>query len=138
MKLSRLFVVAVIAVSSLQAIARQSVPVVDVEGPIALTASGEAPTLEQVKQAIFRAAPVHGWAVREAAPGVMLATLDVRGKHMVVTEIRYSAEKYSITLVQSNNLNQGMDKDGKNVIHPSYNKWTHTLSDDIRQALAQP
>lgn len=136
MKILRLFLFAVMALVSVNAFARMSVPIVNLEGPVVLSAAGKAPTIEQVREAIVQAAAVHEWGLQETAPGVFLATLNVRDKHTVVTEIRYSLEKYSLTFVQSKNMNQKLDKDGKTMlIHPYYNKWTQTLNDDIRTAL---
>lgn len=137
MKFLRLCMFVVMALASVHATARQSVPIVNLESPVALDANGKAPTMEQVKQAIFHAAAAREWVVRETAPGVLLATLNVRNKHTVVTEIRYSADKYAMVFVQSNNMNQGVDKEGRVIIHPYYNKWTQTLSDDIRLALTR-
>ena len=139
MKLLRIFLAALMVASTaapLTAAARTSVPIESFEGAIAPDANNKAPTPDEVKQAIFRAAAARDWTLKETGPGVLMATLDVRNKHTVVTEIRYSADKYALVYVQSNNMNESVNKEGKPVIHPYYNKWARELRDQIRVTLA--
>lgn len=137
MKVLRILVLVLMALASFQTLARQVVPAVNYESPVGPDATGKPRTDEQIKQAIFRAAGVKQWTLKETAPGVMLATLQVRNKHTVVTEIVYSAEKYTLTLKESDNMHQGLDKDGKAVIHPYYNRWAQDLNQEIRLALSR-
>ncbi|MDB5850654.1 MAG: hypothetical protein JWP29_4406 [Rhodoferax sp.] len=140
MKLMRVFLFALVALSTLiplASAARAPVPIESFEGLVAADSSSSSPTQEEVRKAIYKAAADKDWVLKETSPGVLLATLNVRDKHRVVTEIRYSAEKYSLVYVQSVNMNEAIDKDGKAVIHPFYNKWVRTLRDQIRLALAR-
>jgi hypothetical protein len=140
MKGLRIFLMALVCAASwasLDAMARQTVPVINYENLPLTTASGRAPTAAQVKQAIQSAAGARQWTLVDQGPGRMLATLQVRGKHTVVTQISYSADKLSVTYSDSTNMNYAPGPDGKGAIHPFYNRWVQDLTDAIRLTLAK-
>jgi hypothetical protein len=130
---------------------RVAVPLVDYPNLPVATASGKVLSAEQVKQAIQNATKAKGWAIAFDSAGNVIATLNVRA-HMIMVQIAYSPEKYSITYKDSSNMkyapnaqadnrinsaNSGYTRDGYNgpVIHPNYNRWTGDLKDAIRVEL---
>lgn len=137
----------------LPAHARSPEPIINFENVSITPASGKMPGFSQVKAAIEQAAkaPIPSasgqqWEIAETAPGQIVATLHVRGKHMVRVDILYNVEKFSVTYRDSMNMNyssEGKSTDapfvnngnalnGKAVIHPYYNRWVKALVDNIR------
>ena len=136
MRLVRFLFAALVVSASLHVSAREPVPVINLTDIAVVRADGKALTEAQVRQAIHNAAGLKQWALSEPQPGRMIATLQVRGKHTVVTEISYSASRYSLTYKDSVNMKYGQ-RDGQAVIHPFYNRWVGTLNEDIRFALSR-
>lgn len=116
------------------AVARDSVPIVNYDNVAVATSSGKAASAEQVRQAITAAAAGKGWTVAEQGDGKLQATIVVRGKHTVVVDIAYAADKYALTYKDSINMNL-IERDGQKLIHPFYNKWVQTLKEAIRLEL---
>lgn len=137
MKNLRVLLMAATLAVSLQAVAREVVPVADpMDVPVA-GAAGQALTAAQVRQAIQSAATSRQWTLTEPTPGRLLATLQWNNaKHTIVTEISYSANKYSLAYKDSTNMKYGM-KDGQPVIHPHYNRFVRELSESIRLAVGR-
>ena len=114
--------------------ARGGVPVADFENLPAVTASGEPASAAQIKAGIMAAGPHHGWIITAPAADRMEASLNVRGKHTVVTEIFYKAGQYSVKYKDSSNMN--FDPSSRS-IHPKYNQWVQGLVEDIRTEVAR-
>ena len=136
MKILRILLLAVLPLISLQAHAqRQPVPIVNYENlPTGRPDIGE----NKVRATIEAVAREKEWEVREIAPGRLLATLVVRGKHTVMTEIVYSATQYSLIYRDSVNMKYGKTAEtggAPGVIHPFYNRWVGSLKDGILLAL---
>jgi hypothetical protein len=87
-------------------------------------------TMEQVGQAIERAATGLGWTVAPERPGAMIATLDVR-THKAVIRIAYDTKRFSIAYRDSVNLKY----DGTD-IHYRYNSWIRNLRNEIEKEAA--
>jgi hypothetical protein len=119
------------ALATSPAIAREPVPIINHDNISVATNSGKTLQLEQVKQAIQAAAGAKAWTIAFQADGKLLATLHVRGKHTIVVEIAYAADKYSLQYRDSTNMKFG-ELNGSKVIHPFYNKWVLELKDAIR------
>ena len=130
---------------------RVAVPLVNHPDLPVATSSGKALPAERVRQAIQDAAKTRGWTLATNPSGKIIATLNVR-THMIMVEISYSPEKYSMTYKDSSNMkyapnaqtdsrinsaNTGYVRDGYNgpVIHPNYNRWVQELKDAIRMEL---
>jgi hypothetical protein len=62
----------------------------------------------------------------------MTATLMVRGKHTMRTEIQYSPQNFSVRYLDSTNMNYEPASPSGALIHPNYNKWVQSLVDSIR------
>lgn len=131
MKLFKSAVLIFAAVLSLNVIAREAVPVVNHDDIAVTTNSGKTPSAAQIKQAIVAGASARSWSIAPQADGKLLATLNVRGKHSIVVDVSYTADKYSLRYKDSSNMKFG-DRDGQFVIHPSYNKWVQGLKEAIR------
>ena len=127
--LRRSAAVLALALLGLNAHARSGVPVADFENMPAIAASGQPASPAQIKAAIEAAAQHNGWTVTAPAPNHVVASLNVRGKHTVVTDIDYTPGKYSVKYKDSVNMN--FDPSTR-VIHPFYNKWVQGLVDAIR------
>ena len=112
------------------AMARSSVPIVNHENVSVPSSSDKVPTAAEVRQAILAAAEAKGWVIAPQPDGKLLATLKVRNKHAIVVEISYAADQYSLTYKESINMNYA-ERDGEQLIHPNYNKWTQGLIDAI-------
>jgi hypothetical protein len=137
MKILRLFLVAVLSLASLQAMAqRQPVPIINHENIPVQAASGKQLTAEQVKKAIMTASAPRDWTISEAGPGKLVGTLHVRGKHTIVVEIAYSGSQYSIKYRDSTNMKYVPDG-ATGTIHPFYNRWVDELRAAIRDQLSR-
>jgi hypothetical protein len=152
MKLIKSAVLIFAALVSLNVIARTPVPIINYDNISVATSSGKTLQLEQVKQSIQAAAGAKAWSIAFQADGKLLATLNVRNKHVIVVEIAYSADKYSLRYKDSTNMKFGEASEpqaaglsglspsrpigpGTKVIHPYYNKWVAELKDAIRVEL---
>ena len=87
-------------------------------------------TAEDVRQAIVRAGLGLGWQMKNAGPGHMIGTLNLR-QHVAIVDIGYDRNSYSIRYKDSTNLNY----DGTN-IHRNYNSWIQRLDQQIKIQLS--
>lgn len=136
-KFVRLLLIAALSFASLQALAqRQPVLIVNHENILVERPGGKA-TAAEVKQAIMAAANATGrqWVISEPNPGRLLATYHVR-THTVVTEITYSAERFSVVYHDSVNMKY-TPSSGTGLIHPFYNRWVEDFVMAIRTQLAK-
>lgn len=134
---------------------RQLETVANYENVAISAPAGKAVTAEAVKAAILRAgnAPLRRaheqWQITEVAPGKLTGRLEVRGKHLAIVDITYSASAFSVKYKDSENLHYGqgmeMERDpsspiiirplptGRYVIHPYYNRWVKSLVENIQR-----
>jgi hypothetical protein len=126
---------AVLAFAVLGAHARGSVPIINHEAVPAVRASGQPATPQQILAAMQTVGPSRGWQVAPSGADKAIATLNVRGKHSVSTEITFAPGQYAIKYRDSSNMNY---EPGSNVIHPKYNMWVQAFIDDVRIQLAKP
>lgn len=82
-------------------------------------------SMEEVENAIRRAAAKRGWTMKRLAPGRLEGRLALRS-HVALVDVTFDTQQYSITYKDSQNLNY----DGTN-IHRNYNSWVRNLSNDI-------
>lgn len=107
-------------------------PIHNVNDAAITTASGKELTMEQVKKAIILAGTSLKWAMADAAPGLIVGTLNIR-RHQAVVDIKYDTKKYSITY--NNSMNLKYDADHKR-IHSNYNGWIQNLNNAIKARLS--
>ncbi len=117
-------------VVSTPALARASVLIDELPLYPAAAASGKSMTLDDVRRTIQTAALLKNWSLEERAPGAMLATFQVRGKHTIMVDITYTADGYTFAYNNSTNMNYKKEN-GLELIHPNYNKWVQ----DLRKAI---
>jgi hypothetical protein len=131
------FVLCLLTFTALPALARQTVPIVNIDNTPVVTAENKKLDSAQVLQAIKAAVISQNWTVSNVADGVVTATILVRQKHTVVVDIIYDADKYSIHYKDSVNMKYEKTSGGTENIHPFYNKWTAALSDAIRLEISK-
>lgn len=105
-------------------------PIQNVVEAAVVSPSNKPLTQDQVKAAILRAGAALGWQMKEAGPGKLAATIQLR-THQADIEIPYSAKTYSIVYKNSVNLDAA---DGQ--IHKNYNGWIQNLSKGISAQFA--
>jgi hypothetical protein len=105
-------------------------PIYNVVGAPIVTASGKAPSTQQVQVAIIRAGTALGWQITPDKPGKLTGRLNVRS-HQAVVGIEHNAKQYSILYRDSVKLDA---KDGQ--IHRNYNGWIQNLDKGIRTQLS--
>ncbi|MEH3021151.1 MAG: hypothetical protein PGN19_00265 [Pseudomonas oryzihabitans] len=86
-----------------------------------------------VRRIIVEVLETRGWTVGSESPGVIVASILVRGRHQAWVDIPYSTKGYQIRYRDS----AGLDYDGER-IHRNYNKWVQLLDADIRRRLQLP
>ena len=99
----------------------------------AVTGSGAAASAEDIKRAFTVAGARRGWMFTDNGPGRMTGKLVVRS-HTLVMGLAYETGKYTLTYVDSTNLDY-KDEGGKKTIHRSYTGWNNNLMNDARAEL---
>ena len=124
------------------ALARLPVAIIDFPDQPVVTASGNGLTVEQVQEAIRKAASEKKWVVGSNPNGTMLASLSWNNnKHTIMVEITASPDRYSLKYNNSINMNYGRSRGdydipyGQPIIHPYYNRFVGELRDGIRLEL---
>jgi hypothetical protein len=125
------FLSTMLAVAAAASIAAcTSAPIMNVDQNAVVTASGKALSAEQVKSAIIRAGAGLGWQMKDAGPGLLVGTIQLR-EHTAVVDIPYTASAYSIKYKSSVNL-----KESGGSIHKNYNGWIQNLTKAITSQLS--
>lgn len=88
-------------------------------------------TEQQLEQAILEAGAGRGWLMTPQEPGKIHAELNIRS-HKVITMVHYNPQSFSVTYVDSVNMDA---KKGK--IHRQYVNWVNNLMQDIRVRMNQ-
>lgn len=91
-------------------------------------------TSERVRQAIVGAMQQGKWTILADEPGRVVATFNIRNKHSLTVEVRYSGAQFSVIYQDSSNLNYTQSPNGP-IIHPTYNKQAKGLVDAINAGL---
>jgi len=106
--------------------------IVDPSGiPVPWSKDREA-TSDEIGRAIVKACGARGWSCRIEKPGSIRAVLHVR-RHMAESRIAYDTKTYSITYVDSRELDYDP---ATRKIHRKYNGWINNLIADINEAIA--
>ncbi len=92
-------------------------------------------TLVDMEAAIFEGCAKRHWIPVNMGGGVINATLHLRD-HTAIVRISFTADRFTLKYLTSENLNYGIDEKGVAVIHPNYNAWIQNLKNDITLAVA--
>ena len=95
-------------------------------------AKGEPASPAQMKAAVIQGAAARGWTLSDIRNDRAIATIQVRGKHTVTTDVLFTAGQVSVKYKDSVNMNYT-----GNEIHPNYNAWVQNLVDSIRVAASK-
>jgi hypothetical protein len=107
-----------------------TMPIQNVSEAPVTTATGKQLSNAQVRDAILRAGAALGWQMKEEGPGMLVASLQLRG-HSAVVAIPYTPRTYSLQYRSSMNLDE---KGG--TIHKNYNGWIQNLTRGINAQLS--
>ncbi len=89
--------------------------------------------MRKIARAIKTGASRKGWRTREVKRGLIVASINVRGKYFVAVNINYNRYGYKIRYRDSRNMKYNP---ADNTIHPKYNKWVKILEDNINYELS--
>ena len=105
-------------------------PLAHIRGSVPQTLAGEAVSTQNIQAAIMKACARKGWTPEIVEPGLIRATINVRGRHRAVVDIPFDGNGYSIRYFDSS----GLGYDGRS-IHRNYIRWTTMLSQTIQAEL---
>lgn len=91
-------------------------------------------TQQQVGKAIRSGAANIGWGSKQVRPGLIEASIVVRGTYHADVDISYTANSFNVTYKSSKNLNY--DKT-TGAIHRNYNRWIANLVKHIQSSLSR-
>ena len=121
---------------------RQPVPAIDYINESWPRADGKPLTEQQVRQGIMRAVETHKaergypWKIESNADGNLVASVVVRGKHIVRVSITNTATNFTVKYHSSVDMKAA--KEGSDwVVHPFYNRWVGDLVKAIKDELAR-
>ena len=106
----------------------RTAPVYNVDNAPVTSTTGKV-SRDDVRNAILQSGAALGWRMKEAEPGHIVGTLNLR-QHMAQVDIAYTAKAYSIQYKNSSNLKY----DGTS-IHSNYNGWVQNLDRSIQSRL---
>ncbi len=86
---------------------------------------------EQMSRAIVTALNDRQWTVQSIKPGMIKASITVRGRHHAEIDIPYTPTSFEIDYRSSTGLDY---KDGQ--IHRNYNRWINLLRERILKELS--
>lgn len=99
-----------------------------------LATDAKAPVSAEIRTAIAAAGNRRGWVVRGEGADKLTLAFAKGDKHEVVVDVLFDKNSFQIVYVSSRNMNFSMD-DGRQQIHPNYNKWVRNLNGDLREEL---
>jgi hypothetical protein len=102
------------------------------------TASGATPAAAEVRDAIIFAGrtTLQAWSIADAGPGKLVGRIERQNRrrtHIVMVEILYSPQSYSVSYLNSTHMNYAP---AEKTIHPNYNVWVGELVTNINRNLA--
>jgi hypothetical protein len=87
---------------------------------------------KKTRDALLESARLRGWKVVEDTPPVLQLRLDVRDTHAIVVNVTIKGDKVDVDYVDSVNMRYRKVGDGREFIHPSYNRWIVNLLSTAR------
>jgi hypothetical protein len=93
-------------------------------------------TLDDVKDAIYKAINDRGWTGKEVAPNVIEATYDQKnnGKRILVVDLKYDARQVEMSYKHSKSLRYQV-LNGERLLHRRGSGWMKNLASDIDRFL---
>jgi hypothetical protein len=126
---------ATMGIAATNAVARGNGAMVEPARVTVTNAAGQAPGLEAMRTAIVKGGAKRRWVIRSEKPGEVVLSFDKeRGKHVVDVAVAYDADSYEIRYVSSVGMRYEI-VNGVSSIHPFYNKWVDSLSQDIQDEI---
>jgi hypothetical protein len=116
------------------ATARTSVAVQNWDNIQIVRADNSRLTDARVRQAIVGAMQQGKWIILADEPGRIVGNFNIRNKHSLTVEVRYSGTQFSVVYQDSSNLNYAQGPTGP-IIHPAYNQQAKALVDAINAGL---
>ena len=102
---------------------------------IAVTPRDERQVADAIEEALdHQALERRPWIWREEKPGMIIAVLNLRSHHAMVS-IEYGTDFYSIRYIDSRDLLYERTPTGEEVIHKNYNVWIQLLVNNINSFL---
>lgn len=95
---------------------------------------GVTPDEQIVKNAIMLGLVDRGWTGKAVRPGIVNASILVRGRHRAEVDIHYDTSAYSILYNSSYDLDYNSKK---GTIHRNYNRWVLNLQSSIDKRLVE-
>jgi hypothetical protein len=86
-----------------------------------------------VHQAIVEAAGQRAWKIQDDKPGRLMLLAQTQ-THIATVDVIYDGRGFQIKYNGSLDMDYAVE-DGHPVIHPRYNRWISTLSNEIRRSL---
>ena len=121
---------------------RQPVPAIDYVNESWPRPDSKKLTADQVRQAIRKAVEEHKaergypWKIEPSSDGNLLASVIVRGKHIVRVTISNTATNFSVVYHSSVDMKASKGPEGVTV-HPFYNRWVGDLVKAIKDELSR-
>ena len=129
--MKKLLMLMIAAVATLSFLGCGTPPVYNVNNNSIAVSADKKATMEDVEKAILRAGGGLGWIIKKNRPGELTGTLILR-THTAIVSIKHTTQEYSITYVNSTNLNYDPTN---NTIHSNYNGWIQNLNKAIQVQL---
>ena len=85
--------------------------------------------VKSMREAILKGGANRGWMMKSEKEGCLTLVLNVRGgKHVVVVDVPYTAEEFSVRYVESVNMDY---EPATGAIRGKYVQWVRNLKQDI-------
>lgn len=85
--------------------------------------------VKSMREAILKGGANRGWMMKSEKEGCLTLVLNVRGgKHVVVVDVPYTAEEFSVRYVESVNMDY---EPATGAIRGKYIQWVRNLKQDI-------
>lgn len=120
------------ALATLALVGCTAAPIYNVNNNTVSVNGKQKATIKDVERAIIQAGGSLGWVMKKTAEGKIQGVLTLR-KHVATVLVTYNANEYSITYLDSSNLDYNP---AENTIHKNYNGWIQNLNKSIQVQLS--
>jgi len=102
-----------------------------------VTLDGKTLGVDKVRSTLLLGARQTGWMVVQESGTQLLLRFDKGQKHSATVKVSYDDKGYTLSYVDSYNLNYRVDEQGVQ-IHPAYNEWVNRLIRSIGATALRP